>query len=495
MQGLLEAIAISKRFGATVALDAVDFSARPGEIHALLGENGAGKTTLMNVIAGHLRPDRGAIRLDGAALKTGSAQAALHAGIATVHQSPMLFERLSVVENLALGGFGTTRLALREVAQQSAAMAARLGFTLRLDQQTLDAVSIAERMRLEILRALSFGPRVLILDEPTGLLAPAELSGFLDLLRALRDRGRSVILITHKLAEAMAVADRITMLRAGRVVAQTTPSQTSAEELAALMVGGALPAAARGDTRDGRGDEVLRLAEVGLEVGGRTVLEGISLRLRAGEILAVAGVDGNGQHELTEILAAVRHPSRGHLLIEGRPADAAQMRRIAVIPQSRDHEGLILDLELWENLLLAPSLRRRLRWAGMQRRAAAMALCRQVIERFAILAAGPRQKAAALSGGHRQRLMVARALESRPAVLVAYDLTRGLDVRAAADVARMVREFAAQGGAVLLMSTDLDEIFELGDRMAIISRGRLLEVAPHDRSAERVGLLMAGAVG
>src|SRR5579875_2023650 len=189
MQGLLEAIAISKRFGATVALDAVDFSARPGEIHALLGENGAGKTTLMNVIAGHLRPDRGAIRLDGAELKTGSAQAALHAGIATVHQSPMLFERLSVVENLALGGFGTTRLALREVAQQSAAMAARLGFTLRLDQQTLDAVSIAERMRLEILRALSFGPRVLILDEPTGLLAPAELSGFLDLLRALRGRG------------------------------------------------------------------------------------------------------------------------------------------------------------------------------------------------------------------------------------------------------------------------------------------------------------------
>jgi general nucleoside transport system ATP-binding protein len=493
MQGLLQATAITKRFGTTLALDGVDFFARPGEIHALLGENGAGKTTLMNVIAGHLRPDRGAVLLDGAPLKTGSPQTALRAGIATVHQSPMLFDHLSVIENLALGGFAGRGLALEQVAERASAMAQQLGFALRLGQQTLTGVSLAERMRLEILRALSFGPRVLILDEPTGLLAPGELSGFLDLLRALRDSGRSVILITHKLAEAMAVADRITMLRGGRVAGQTTPAATSAEELAVLMVGGAVPPGRRGDTRDGHAAEVLAIDGLGFEVEGRPVLQDVSLRLRAGEILAIAGIDGNGQRELTEILAGVREPSRGRVMLHGRPAGAGAMQQIAVIPQSRDEEGLILDMELWENLLLAPTLRRRMQWAGLRRRRAAIVLCASMIERFAIRARTPRQKAAALSGGNRQRLMVARAMASLPAVLVAHDFTRGLDVNAAAEVGRMVREFATQGGAVLLISTDLDEVFELGDRIAVITRGRLVEVEENHRTAEQVGLLMAGA--
>ena len=491
MQALLQAIAITKHFAATCALNGVNFSAQPGEIHALLGENGAGKTTLMNVIAGHLRPDSGVVMLDGAALKAGSPQAALRAGIATVHQSPMLFEHLSVVENLALGGFVRHGVALPQVAQRAAAMAQQLGFALRLAQKTLAGLSIAERMRLEILRALSFEPRVLILDEPTGLLAPSELSGFLELLRALRNHGRSVILITHKLAEAMAVADRITMLRAGRVAGETAPGQTSAGELASLMIGGVVAEPRQGAVRDGRGGEVLTVAGLGLKVDGATVLDDISLRLAAGEILAIAGVDGNGQRELTEILAGARRASRGRILLHGHPAGAT--RRLAVIPQSRDHEGLILDMELWENLLLAPALRRRMRWAGLQRRNAAMALCRRMLDRFAIRAHGPRQKAAALSGGHRQRLMVARAIAARPAVLLAHDLTRGLDVSATLEVGRMVREFAAEGGAVLLISTDLDEIFALGDRIAVISRGRLVEVADQDRSAQRVGLLMAGA--
>jgi ABC-type uncharacterized transport system ATPase subunit len=493
MQGLLQATAITKHFGATLALDAVNFSARPGEIHALLGENGAGKTTLMNIVAGHLRADSGVVMLDGAALKPGSPQAALRAGIASVHQSPMLFEHLSVAENLALGGFVRPGVKLPRVAERAAAMARRLGFSLRLDRKTLSTLSTAERMRLEILRALSFEPRVLILDEPTGLLAPAELNGFLDLLRALRDGGRSVILITHKLAEAMAVADRVTMLRGGRVVGETVPAKTTAEELAALMVGGIAPTAGQGDVRDRRGAEVLTISGLGFDVDGRPVLDGISLQVFAGEILAIAGVDGNGQHELTELLAGLRRPSRGRIALYGQPADAAAMRRIAIIPQSRDHEGLILDMELWENLLLAPALRRQMRWAGLQRRSAALALCARMIERFAIRARGPRQKAADLSGGHRQRLMVARALAAGPAVLIAHDLTRGLDVSATAEVSRIVREFASRGGAALLISTDLDEIFDLGDRVAVISRGRLTEVAPKDRTAEQVGLLMAGA--
>ncbi len=489
MQGQLQAAAISRRFGAITALDDVNFGAWPGEIHALLGENGAGKTTLMNVIAGHLRPDRGVVTLDGAPLRAGSPQTALRAGIATVHQSPMLFEHLSVAENLALGGFVAHGLALDEVGSRAATIADRLGFRLRLDQPTLAGLSIAERMRLEIIRALSFDPRVLILDEPTGLLAPSELSGFLDLLRGLRDRGRSVILITHKLGEALAVADRITMLRGGRVVAQTSPAKTNARELASLMVGELSPPAPSNNARVLRESAVLVANGLGLELEGRRVLDAIGLRLRAGEILAIAGVDGNGQLELVEILAGTRRASRGEVLLHGKSVAAGA---IAAIPQSRDQDGLILDMELWENLLLAPAIRRAMDRSGLQNRRGAMALCGRLIQRFAIRASGPRQKAAALSGGHRQRLMVARALAAHPAVLVAHDLARGLDVAATAEVHRMVREFAGHGGAVLLISTDLDEIFSLGDRIAVISRGRLTDVADNRRTPEHVGLLMAG---
>ena len=327
MQGPLQAAAISRRFGAVTALDEVNFTAWPGEIHALLGENGAGKTTLMNVIAGHLRPDRGVVTLDGARLRAGSPQTALHAGIATVHQSPMLFEHLSVVENLALGGFVARGLALDEVGSRAAAMADRLGFRLRLDQPTLAGLSIAQRMRLEIVRALSFDPRVLILDEPTGLLAPSELSGFLDLLRGLRDRGRIVILITHKLGEAMAVADRITMLRGGRVVAETSPARTNAQELAGLMVGELSPPSPSNAARQLPGSAVLTVDRLGLDSEGRQVLDGICLRLRAGEIYAVAGVDGNGQLELTEILAGARRASHGEILLHGKSARLRCCRR------------------------------------------------------------------------------------------------------------------------------------------------------------------------
>jgi ABC-type uncharacterized transport system ATPase subunit len=491
MKGLLQAVAVSKRFGPVAALDGVNFTARPGEIHALLGENGAGKTTLMNVIAGHLRPDRGIVMLDGVGLKSGSPQTALRAGIATVHQSPMLFERLSIAENLALGGFVRRGLALDQVAERASMLARSLGFPLPHPKTSLEELSIAQRMRLEILRALSFEPRVLILDEPTGLLAADELNGFLDLLRSLRDRGRSVVLITHKLAEAMAVADRITMLRAGRIVDETAPAQTTLEELAVKMVGSALPVTpqAAGEI----GDEVLRLEDLVLEVDGRTVLNRISVRLRAGEILAIAGVDGNGQQELAEILAGARAPTRGCVLVDGTPPGSGAARPITVIPQNRDREGLILDLELWENLLLEPTLRRRMQWFGIQRRAAALALCGRLINRFNIRARNARQKTADLSGGNRQRLMAARAIEAGPAVLVAHDLTRGLDVKAAAEMVRTIREFANQGGAVLLISTDLEEVFELGDRVAVISGGHLYEVAAEERTTQHVGLLMSGA--
>jgi ABC-type uncharacterized transport system ATPase subunit len=484
---VLRANAISKRFGRTLALDGVDFEARPGEIHALLGENGAGKTTLMNVLAGSLAPDSGEALLDDAPLQAGSPRAALAAGIAAVHQSPMLFERMTWEENLALGGFdqAAERLDLEAVASRARARATKLGFELPPAGTTVENRSVAERVRLEVLRALSFNPRVLILDEPTSVLAPSELNAFLDLLRNLRAEGRIVVLITHKLAEAIAVADRITVLRRGRVVARTTPAETSEEQLAELMIGEIVIQPDAGAARRPPGEPVLQIENLTLDdYSGRRILDGISLRVGAGEIVGIAGVDGNGQTELVEVLAGVRDPSSGKATSNGA---------MAVIPQNRDLDGLILDMRLWENMILARPLREQATSYGWLNATRAIDLCRELIERFRIQAPGPETLAGALSGGNRQRLEVARAVASQPRVIVAHNICRGLDLAATAEVHRTMLDFAAAGGAVLLISSDLDELLAICGRLLIISRGKIRETSPGERDPGRLGLLMAGA--
>ncbi len=493
---MLEAKAITRRFGRTLALDAVDFAARPGEIHVLLGENGAGKTTLMNVFAGRIRPDGGATTLDGLPLAPGSPPAALDAGIAAVHQSPMLFERMTWEENLALGGFGrkSAMLELEGVAARARALANRLGFELPPRGALIEQRSVAERVRLEVLRALSFDPRVLILDEPTGVLSPTELSAFLDLLRRLRGEGRVIILVTHKLAEALAVADRITVLRDGRVVAETAPAQTSEPELARMMIG-ELPAASQSvefTSHAAQPATILEIENLGYRSHGVRVLDGISVSLNAGDIAGVAGVDGNGQVELVEILAGARHPFTGSFRVAAGAGPQPQSSAMAVIPQNRDLDGLILGMTLWENLLLAAPIRARMSRRSFLDVSAARELCRRVLESFQIRAAGPEATAASLSGGNRQRLEVARALAQNPRVLVAHNVCRGLDLAAAADVHRALLNFAAAGGAVMLVSSDLDELLAVSSRLLVMSGGRIRETAPNERSAQTLGLLIAG---
>ena len=486
---MLEAKSITRHFGLTLALDRVDFSARPGEIVALLGENGAGKTTLMKVFTGAIRPDAGAVTLEGAPLALGSPDAALRAGIAAVHQSPMLFERFSWEENLALGGFDArAKIDLDAIAAKARELAKHLGFELPPPRATIAQRSVAERVRLEVLRALSFDPRVLILDEPTGVLAPNELNAFLDLLRRLRGEGRSVILVTHKLAEARAVADRITVLRNGRVVAETTPADSDENTLARLMIGELAPSpepqihpVANSVTR-------LEIDSLSYRNDGVMILDRISLRLDAGEIAGIAGVDGNGQAELVEILAGARDATSGSFRAVG--ADPASA--LAVIPQDRDLDGLILDMQLWENLMLAAPLRARVARRGWLDVAGANELCRSALASFRIRASGPDALAASLSGGNRQRLEVARALMQHPRVLVAHNVTRGLDLAATADVHRLLLEFASDGGAVLLISSDLDELLAMTTRLFVISRGKLCATESSDRNPERLGLLMAG---
>jgi general nucleoside transport system ATP-binding protein len=490
---VLAATAISKRFGRTVALDRVDFCARPGEIHALVGENGAGKTTLVNIFAGRLKPDSGAVMLDEVPLRAGSPHLALQAGVAAVYQSPMLFERMTWEENLALGGFGgpAAMLDLDGVAQRARELADSLGFRLPPPGATVEERSVSERVRLEILRALSFRPRVLILDEPTSVLAPSELAAFLEMLRHLRAEGRIVLIVTHKLAEALAVADRVTVLRRGRLVAEKAATATSEAELARLMVGVLAVAPDGTFDRRGSGRTALAVDRLTLVRDGRRILDRIGFTLFAGEIAGIAGVDGNGQTELVEVMAGIRAPTSGSVSV----VDAPDIRRdgaMAVIPQNRDLDGLILDMTLWENLMLARAVRRRFVAGGWLKSADAREACDALLRRFEIRTpAGAAAPAAALSGGNRQRLAAARALASSSRVLVAHDISRGLDLRASADVHRMLREFAAAGGAVLLISSDLDELLELCGPLWVMSRGRLFATATRD--PEGLGLLMAGA--
>jgi len=490
---VLAANAITKRFGRTVALAGVDFCAREGEIHALVGENGAGKSTLISIFAGRLRPDYGHVTLDGAALGAGSATAALARGIAAVYQSPMLFERMGWEENLALGGFSPQRLNLGTVVADAEALAGELGFTLPPRGVVVERRSVAERVRLEILRALSFRPRVLILDEPTSVLSPAELQPFLQLLRHLGNQGRVVILVTHKLAEALAVADRITVLRHGRVTAERQASLTNEAELARLMMGEdiALPHSTTVPSFNHLAAAV-ELDKVTLKSGERLILDEISLTIAAGSIVGVAGVDGNGQDELVEVMAGVRAPTSGSITVHKLDGDSRD--GLAVIPQNRDVDGLILNLSLWENLLLSRSVRERLAtWHGFIRRSQAAQLCQDLMRRFRIRGSGPKALAGSLSGGNRQRFVVARALALAPAAIIAHDICRGLDLSAAAELRVRLREFAAQGGAVLLISCDLEELLALCNRLYVINRGRLTEVQRELPDLVEIGLLMSGA--
>jgi simple sugar transport system ATP-binding protein len=492
--GVLAAHAIRKQFVRTLALDGVDFCARSGEIHALVGENGAGKSTLINIFAGRLRPDSGEATLDGVPLRAGSPEAALRAGIAVVYQSPLLFERMTWEENLALGGFTdlSRRLNLRETARRAQSLADSLGFNLPPAHATVEQRSMAERVRLEIIRALSFNPRVLILDEPTSVLAAGELAAFVAVLRRLRAQRRIVVIVTHKLAEALDVADHITVLRSGRVVTECLAGETNETELARHMIGDIVEAQSGPTHRETTMAPILEIEQLVLVRKGRRVLDSLSLTLSAGEIMGIAGVDGNGQNELIEIMAGVSAPTAGGVRVfeHAEPEEGSGM---IVMPQNRDLDGLILDMTLWENLILARALRKRFSGKyGWLKRRRASEFCDSVLKRFQINASGPSSTAATLSGGNRQRLAIARALLSAPRVIIAHDLCRGLDLHATAEAHRMLHDYAASGGAVLLISSDLEELLALCGRLAVMSRGRLSEVPGTERDPARLGLMMSG---
>ncbi|MBT8402716.1 MAG: ABC transporter ATP-binding protein [Gemmatimonadetes bacterium] len=480
---------LSKRFGTVVALDDARLDAWPGEVHAVLGENGAGKTTLLSALAGLVPPDDGEIRIDGAPERFASPRAAWQRGIGMVHQHFALVDRMSVLENLALGRrrSGGFRLALGEVRRAAEELGGRVGLSVPLDA-TVESLGVGDRQRAEILKVLLRDPGVLVLDEPTAVLAPAEVEGLLELLRRLAGEGRAVLLVAHKLDEVLAVADRVTVLRRGRTVLEAARSEVDADRLAVAMVGSApAPPTTRGPVSD-RHPVIARLRGAHVDAAdGRDRLDDVDLDIRAGEIVGVAGVEGNGQRELAFLLSGRRLPERG---------EVALPEAIAFIPQDRRREGLVLPFSVAENLALGmhedPEVRRGplLRWPRIRERAQA------AIDRFAIRVPDPRTPVATLSGGNQQRVVVARELSGRPRLIVAENPTRGLDVAGAAFVHRTLRECASGDAAsgVVVISTDLDEILALADRVVVLVRGRLMPVPESERSRTGIGARMLEGV-
>lgn len=499
---------ITKYFPGVVANDSVDFAVEQGEIHALVGENGAGKSTLMKILYGMERPDAGQIMLNGQPVTIANPQAAIRLGIDMVHQHFQLVPSLTVAENVTLGYEPR-----RGPFVDRAAMLARVAelserFGLRVDPQvTVRDLSVGVQQRVEILKLLYRDARLLILDEPSAVLTPQEVEDLFAVLRRLIADGRTAIFITHKLREVMAICDRATVLRRGRVVGTVTVSDTQPDTIAQMMVGRGLDTVPRRATlRDTRSNEARLVVRdlVANNDRGLPAVRGISFTVSAGEIVGLAGVEGNGQHELLEALVGLRTPESGTITLAGRDVTHVGNRRrrelgMAIIPADRTRQGLSPESSLADNLVATRYYRAPFAQWGVlapdHMRAAAL----RAIEQFDIRVRGPNVRVKTLSGGNAQKVVLAREigltreLERNPQVLIAAQPTRGLDVGAMQFVHSELMQLRDAGTAILLVSADLDELFALADRLLVIFAGRLSgSLLAADATREQVGLLMAG---
>ncbi|HJP71541.1 MAG TPA: ABC transporter ATP-binding protein [Candidatus Limnocylindria bacterium] len=495
----LEMRGITKRYPGVLANDHIDLEVRPGEIHALLGENGAGKTTLMNILYGLATPDSGEILLDGQPVEIASPSDAIRRGISMVHQHFMLVPVLSVADNILLGEepmsgpvFMDRRAAhgrLRELSQF-------FGWDLDLDQP-VGTLSVGWQQRVEILKAVYRNAQILVLDEPTAVLTPQETKEIFVMLRRLTTEGYSIIFISHKLYEVLEIADRITVIRRGKVVGQRLPGETDEEDLAQLMVGREVQLTVdRGTSHPG----APRLVVEGLHARddrGRETVHGVDLEVRAGEIFGIAGVAGNGQDELVEALIGLRHPSSGRVSLDGRDitghgARQLHERGVGFVPADRHRYGLVLSYPLTDNLVLtdyydAPYARGIMRNEDAIRQHAA-----EAVEQYDVRTPSVDVAAATLSGGNQQKVIVAREFDRDLQLLVLDQPTRGLDVGSIEFIHRQAIAKRDAGTAILLVSAELDEVLELSDRVGVMYRGRLVAVMDgRTASREEVGLLMA----
>ena len=496
----LEARGIKKRFGAQWALDGVDFTLLPGEIHALLGENGAGKSTLMNILRGLLAPTQGQILLGGSPIVFRSPDEAAQLGIGMVHQHFLLVPSFTVADNLALAAKSLPRswnLDTRALIAQAESLANRLGWAIPMNARLSD-LPVGTQQRIEILKALLGNARILLFDEPTAVLAPNEIEELFAVLRTLRAEGRSLVFVSHKLNEVMALCDRVTVLRRGSLVGSVAVADTSPEDLARRMVGNQLENEA---TAHGSVTEAAPLLTVtGLATKPETdavALHEITFALRPGEILGFAGVDGNGQTELAEALTGLRPWTDGKIALEGNALQslspqALERRSIGFIPPDRHREGLALSLSVAENLMLEAARLPEFRQGVFLNRRKLRDWAAQTAQEFDVRAADLSAPAASLSGGNQQKIVIARALWRKPKLLIAVSPTRGLDVAATGYVHSRLRRRRDEGGAIVLISTELDEVVALSDRIAVLYEGRIIGIVPPNTPRETLGLMMGG---
>lgn len=494
---VFEAAGVTKTFGSVTALDRVDLACLGGEVHAVLGENGAGKSTLMHVASGLIDPDGGELRLCGERVVWRSADEAHAAGIAMVHQHFMLVPTMTVSENLALaeGALGVLDRAVLDQRVQE--LARTRGLDIGDPARTVEQLSVGEQQRVEILKALVDVPALLILDEPTAVLTPSEVVDLFAMLRELAAKGTAIAIVTHKLAEVFAIADRVTVLRHGSRVVTGMASEFDRDSLARSMVGEGTPAATAPDRAEAWGDVLLEVRSLVRMSGARRALDRVDLSVQGGEVVVVAGVEGNGQQELQEAIAGLQaFEQAGEVRMCGEPISSpAEARRLglAVVPADRRRDGLVGEMALWENLLLSINALESAAPRGWIDPTERIAWADRKLESFAVRPSDPTLPAAALSGGNQQRVILARELDREDVrVVVVASPTRGLDLVATAEVHRRLRELARRGAAVLVLSTDLDEVEALADRVMVLFRGRLRAVAdgPMDRAS--IGRLMAG---
>lgn len=495
---VLEFRGVTKRFGSLMANDAVSLSLKRGEVLALLGENGAGKTTLMNILFGHYQAEEGEIFINGEPLTPGSTRAAIEAGVGMVHQHFTLAPNLTVLENIILGteslwAFRQDRLAARD---KLAELSRSYGLTVDPDS-LVASLSVGERQRVEILKALYRDARILILDEPTAVLTPQEADRLFATLKSMTAEGLAIIFISHKLHEILAISDRVAVLRRGAIVGEVAAENAERNALAEMMVG-------RSITRPKlkpleAGAPVLEVEGLSTPGDGASALKNVSLTIHRHEIVGIAGVAGNGQGALADTLSGINRTFSGSVSLNGHPLPAGDPRAIVAagvgrIPEDRHARGMVGDMEVWENLMSEDLRSTDISRAGIFiDRGAATVRAQRQIDEFDVRCEGPSAETKLLSGGNMQKLILARALSREPSFILANQPVRGLDEGAIAYVQERLLDARAEGAAILLISEDLDELMSLTDRLAVMSQGRLSEALPTGTlDIAEIGLMMAG---
>ena len=501
----LETRGIDKSFGLVHANKSIDLQVRKGSIHGIIGENGAGKSTLMNILYGMYSADRGTILIDGEEVKMSSSAVAIAHGIGMVHQHFMLVQTFSVLENVMLGAEKDFRLASSEDATRKliAEMAEHYGLVVDPDA-LIEDLPVGLQQRVEIIKALRGGARILILDEPTGVLTPQETEGFFAILRRLRDEGVTIIVITHKLQEIMALTDQVSVMRQGEMVAHRATADTSREELAELMVGRkVLLQVEKPDVATGA--PVLKVENLRYVDGdGVERIKGLNFEIRAGELLSVAGVSGNGQSELLDVLAGISQPTSGTITVDGtaiddaHPKNPAEMRALGVshVPEDRHHRGLVLPFTGEDNSILGfqdgPAA-----GAGFALdRAHIAARAQRHVEEFDVRPPTAALRAGQYSGGNQQKLVLAREIDAAPKLLLVGQPTRGVDIGAIEFIYERLMRLKAEGCAILLVSVELEEVLSLSDRILVMSNGEQTGMVDRaDADEKSLGLMMAGVTG